>query len=367
MTPPEVRQAIAAPDVHHRTPEFGDLTRNVVGGLQYVFQTLGPVAIITGSGTAAMEAAIIGCARPAMKAAVAVGGKFGSRWAEVCDAYSIPHIDIEIPWGDAVDADAIRRILHSDPQINLVIVTHCETSTATVCDIESIAAVTRDSSALLAVDCVTSLGALPLKMDAWGIDVAITGSQKALMTPPGLGFVAVGSRALERMRSVKPPSLYLDLRAHLDSMDKWDYPFTPAISLIHGLATALDMIRTETIESIWRRTARLAAATRAAAGALNLKLFSSSPSDSVTAIRVPDGIDESRLRKALLEGHGFRVAGGQGPLKGQIIRISHMGYVDEAETLGVIGAIELALVDQGHRCELGAGLAAGQKALAASI
>jgi serine---pyruvate transaminase len=364
--PAEALLEMARPVEHHRTPEFKAMFKKVTEDLQYVFQTSGTVLTITGSGTAAMESAIAGFCPPGRKALVARGGKFGERWGKVCKAFGIELVTCDVEWGYGVKPEMIEQQLSSDSKIGTVIVTHSETSTAAACDLEGIARVVRKhgDDVLLLVDGITSVGALPVKTDAWGLDVVVTGSQKALMLPPGLGFAAVSERAWKRAESISPPAFYLSAKAYRKSLADFDTPYTPNNAMIRGLAVTLDMIRKEGIEAVWARTSLLAKATRAAAPAMGMQVFASDPSDSVTGLTVPQGVDEGALRKKLKADYGFHVAAGQDHLKGKVIRISHMGYVDVADTLGVIGALELVLADLGHRFTLGAGLTAAQAVLA---
>lgn len=363
MVPPQVTAAMAGPFDHHRSSAHREIFREVTENLQYVFQTSSPVCIITGSGTAAMEAAIVNVGAPTSKVLVLCGGKFGQRWAKLCKTYGINHVAHDMEWGTAPDGNLVGELLAADPGIDTVIITHSETSTAAAADLQSIAAVTRRRDCLLVVDGITAVGALPVKMDEWGVDVMVTGSQKALMTPPGLGFVAVGDRAWQRIDSFASPTLYLCLKAYRNGLPTHDHPYTPAITLVRGLQVALRMMREEGMEHIWTRTAALARATRAAVQAMGLRVFAKNPSDSLTAVLLPEGFDEVPFRRRLREEYGILAAGGQDRLKGRVFRINHMGYVDVADTLGAIGAIELLLSDMGHRFEIGTGVAAAIKSL----
>jgi aspartate aminotransferase-like enzyme len=364
--PPEALLEMAKPVEHHRTPEFRALFKQVTDDLRYVFQTAETVLTITGSGTAAMESAIVGFCPPGRKVLVARGGKFGERWGKVCQAFGIDHLNYDIEWGHGASPEVIDQHLSKDPSIGAVVVTHSETSTAAASDLESIARVVRrrGEDVLLLVDGITSVGAIPVKTDEWGVDVVVTGSQKALMLPPGLAFLAVSERAWKRADSFSSPSLYLNAKAYRKSMADSDTPYTPNNAMIRGLAVTLGMIRKEGIENVWARTALLAEATRAAAEPIGMKVFAADPSDSVTGLVVPPGIDEATLRKKLKADYGFHVAAGQDHLKGKVIRISHMGYVDTADTIGMIGALELVLAEMGHTFELGAGLSAAIKVFA---
>ncbi|HOA72443.1 MAG TPA: alanine--glyoxylate aminotransferase family protein [Phycisphaerae bacterium] len=362
MVPPEVTAAMAGPFDHHRTAAHRAIFREVTENLQYVFQTSASVCIVTGSGTAAMESAIVGVGAPNSKALVLCGGKFGERWAKVCKSYRINHVAHQMEWGTAPSGELVAELLAKDSAIDTVIVTHCETSTAAAADLQAIAEVTRRRDCLLVVDGITSVGALPVRMDEWGVDVVVTSSQKALMTPPGLGFVAVSERAWKRIDSFASPALYLCLKAYRQGFPTQDHPYTPAITLLRGLQVALRMMREEGMENIWRRTATLARATRAAVEAMGLRVFARNPSDSLTAVLLPEGFDEPTFRRRLREEYGILVAGGQDQLKGRIFRINHMGYVDATDTLGAIAAFEMLLSDMGHSFPLGAGVAAAMQA-----
>ena len=367
MVPQEILAELARPMMHHRTDAYRRVLREVTEGLQYVFQTSATCLTLTGSGTAAMEAAIVTTCAPGRKALVAAGGKFGERWVAVCRAFGIDHVCYEVDWGTAPQAERIAEYLKADGSIGYVIVVHCETSTATACDLEAIARTARQGGALLIVDAIASAGALPIRMDAWGVDVIATGSQKALMLPPGLGFVAVNDRAWAVAESFSSPAFYNCLKAYRKALAAdFDSPYTPAIPLVAAARRALAAIREEGIENIWAKSSRLACATRAAGEAIGLPVYSKAPSDSVTALCVPDGIDDGVLRSRLRNTHGVFIAGGQGKLKGKIIRVGHMGHVDVVDTLGALAAMELELASMGHSFPLGAGVAAAQRALAAT-
>jgi serine---pyruvate transaminase len=363
MVPPEVVAAMAGPMDHHRTAGHRSIFREVTADLQYVFQTASPVCIVTGSGTAAMEAAIAGVGSPTSKALVLCGGKFGERWAKVCKSYGINHIAHAMEWGTGPKGDLVASLRDQDPAIDTVIVTHSETSTAAIADLQAIAAVTRKRNCLLVVDGITSVGAVPVKMDEWGVDVVVTSSQKALMTPPGLGFVAVNERAWQRIESFASKPVYLCLKAYRKGLPTDDHPYTPAITLLMGLRKALQMIRADGLENVWARTARLARATRAAVQAMGLRVFAADPSDSLTAVLLPEGFDEKTFRQRLRSEYGILVAGGQDQLAGRVFRINHMGYVDETDTLGALAAIESLLSNMGHSFAIGSGVAAAMTSL----
>lgn len=364
MVPEDVLLAMAHPIDHHRTAAFREMFKDVTEHLQYLFGTTGSCLTVTGSGTAAAEAAIVSCMTPNHKALVCRAGKFGERWGKVCDAFGIANTKEELDWGHGFKPDAVQKMLDADPKIDTVIVTHSETSTAAVSDVQGIAKLTRERDILLIVDGITAVGAIPIKMDEWGIDVLITGSQKALMLPPGLGFVGVSDRAWKRIDEGSVPAFYNNLKAYRKSMTSSDTPYTPNNVMIRGLQVILHRIKAEGLESIWRRTAAYAEATRAAAKAMGMKIFAADPVNSVTAIVMPDGVDEAVLRKTLRAKFGMQIAGGQDHIKGKVIRIGHMGNLDEFDVLGVISALEFALAAQNHSFEMGAGVTAAQKVFA---
>ena len=364
MVPQDVLLEMARPMEHHRTAWYRDLYKELCELLRYVFQTQATCLTFTGSGTSAMEAAIVGCCPQGHKCLVVLNGKFAERWAQVCAAFSIDHTSLDVEWGRGAGVADIRKAMEADPKIDTVVVVHSETSTTALTDVEAIARFTRDRGALLIVDGITAVGALPVRMDDWGVDVYVTGSQKALMLPPGLGFAAVNDRAWERIDSGRTPTLYNDLKAYRKSLETFDAPYTPAVSLMRAALCALRGIKDRTLESIWQETTMLARATRAAVVAMGLKVYAADPVDSVTAIVVPRDVDEAALRKTMRSRHGFQIAGGQGKLKGKIIRFSHMGYVDAFDTLGAIAALEITLKGLGFDIEIGTGVAAAQRVFA---
>lgn len=365
--PPQVLQEMALPIIHHRTKAFQAIFQSLGEQLQQVLCTSGPVLSIAGSGTTAFEAAMVSLIRPGSKVLTVAGGKFGERWQDIADVYAsylnIEQVRINVDWGDAVDPAAIEKALTDHPDVSVVTVVHSETSTATASDVQAIAKVVRAASkdALLLVDGITSVGAMPCEMDNWGIDCLVTGSQKAMMLPPGLGYIGLGERAIKRLDEVQPgPAYNLDLRRWLASWKKNDVPFTPPVSLIRGQKVACELILENGLGAVHTRTRRLAEGTRAAFKAMGLKLISSSPSDSVTGAYYPDGVDDSAFRGALRDKHGVHITGGQdgrgAKWKGRIFRISHMGYVDAEDTRAGLTAIETELRNAGQDLSPGAAL-----------
>jgi len=360
--PADTLLELAKPVFHHRTKEFRDILAEVVEGLKYVFQTESDVFVFTASGTGAMEAAVVNLLGPGDKAICVRGGKFGERWAQLCERFGARVVPIDPGWGNPPEPAAIEAALGEHPDAAAVFATLCETSTATVADIEAIGKVVGATNACLVVDGISAVGAIPMRTDQWGVDVLVVGSQKALLLPPGLAFIAVSQKAWKRVESVPQRAYYFDLRAaRKAAAKKGDTPYTPANTLVAALRKSLKMIRAEGIEAVWARHHTTAEAVRAAAVALGLRLFSSAPADAVTALVMPEGIDAEEVRKVLRTRYGVVVAGGQEQLKGKIIRIGHFGHIDALDTLGAIAALEMALKELGADVELGAGVAAAQR------
>jgi len=309
-----------------------------------------------------MEAAVANLVSPGDTVIYVNGGKFGERWGELSRMYGANAVEILVDWGEAVTADQVREALKEHPEAKAIFVTHSETSTGVAIDVEKIARVVHENSeAVIVVDGISAVGALEMRMDAWNLDVVVTGSQKGLMIPPGLAFIALNDRAWQLVERSRSPRYYFDLLRARKSFKENDTPWTPAISLFIGLDAALEMIRRETVEAIWRRHARLAAAVRAGIQALGLKLLSKSPSNALTAVWNPEGCDVKLFNTALKSTYGITVAGGQGHLKGKIFRISHLGYYDELDVIGVVSAVELALRDAGYQFEAASGVSAAQQ------
>ena len=359
--PPEVLNEMAKPIFHHRTAQFKEMFGAVNDGLKKIFKTSNDVLTISGSGTAGMEAAIA-CAVPRdKKVLISNGGKFGERWVKVAKVYGLDVDEVKFEWGTALTADIVKEKLATG-EYGAVITVYSETSTATACDLKAIADVVRDTDTLLIVDAITALGVLPLETDEWGVDIVASGSQKAFMLPPGLAMLSVSEKAWKVIDTIDAPCFFLNLKAYRKSVASNDTPYTPAVTLLRGLKVAVDMINEIGIEKVWARAAIIAKAVRTAAEALGLKLCSQSPSDSVTAICLPEGIDDA-IRKKLQSKYGCSVAGGQDDWKGKVIRINHMGYVDPLDTIGLIAAIEYTLNDMGAKVEIGKGTAAAVQVL----
>jgi aspartate aminotransferase-like enzyme len=362
--PEHVMLRMAEPMIHHRHPEFREIMARVKRNLQYVFQTDAPVLTLASSGTGGMEATFVSLFSAGDTVIAVNGGKFGERWVTMPRTFGLNAVEIRVPWGRAVEPDQVLAVLKVHPAAKAVYLTQSETSTGTATDIQTIARVVRENSdALVCVDGITAVGAHELRFDAWGVDACVTGSQKGLMIPPGLAFVALSEKAIEATKRSTLPKFYFDLSRALKAYETDDTPWTPAVSLIIGVDAALEMIRAEGIENVWSRHRRLASALRAGMEAIGLSLFSDSPSFAVTPVWLPEGVAWNTFNRALKIDNGITVAGGQGEYAGRIFRVSHLGYYDDLDMVTVVAAIERALVAAGYRFEPGAGVSATHRAL----
>ena len=366
--PETVLKAMGRHPIGHRSGEFQAIVRRTTEQLKWLHQTTSDVLVITGSGTAAMEAGIINTLSRGDKVLCGDNGKFGERWVKVARAYGLDVEVIKAEWGQPLDPEAFRSALEADSAkaIKAVILTHSETSTGVINDLESIARhVKAHGTALTLADCVTSLGATNVPMDEWGLDVVASGAQKGHMLPPGLSFVAMSARAWEAYERSDLPKFYLDLGPYRKTAAKDSNPFTPAVNLYFGLEAALDMMQKEGLEAIFARHARHRAAAQAGMKAIGLPLFAAEGcgSPAITAV-APEGIDAEQLRKAVKEKFDILLAGGQDHLKGQVFRIGHLGYVCDRDVLTAVAAIESTLQSLGlHKGSMGAGVAAASAAL----
>lgn len=363
--PSEVLLAMARPIIHHRTPEYEALFVEVRAGLARLFQTRQDVIPLACSGTGAMEAAVVNTLSAGDTVAVIRAGKFADRWSQLAKAYGLTAIDLTAPFGETVPAERVAETLRAHGDVKAVLTQHSETSTGVLHDVRAYAEVTRGTDALLIVDAVSSLGIADLPMDAWGIDVVVSGSQKGLMLPPGLGFCALGERAWARARTSTLPKYYFNLTEEAKSVRKNEARFTPAVSLVVGLRTVLKMIEAEGLANVFKRHDRLARATRAGVEALGLALLArATPSPAITAVVSPKGIDSEKILAAYSTSHNITIAGGQGEMKGQIFRLGHMGYAAEFDTISALAALEQVLADLGVPVDFGASVAAAQKIFA---
>lgn len=360
--PPQVCLAMARPIIHHRTPQFQAILKEATLGLQYVFQTKQDVFILASSGTGAMEAAVANLLSAGDTALCIQGGKFGERWTELCKAYGVHAEILDVEWGKAVEPQEVQKRLKANPKIKAVFATLCETSTGVANDIAALGNLLKETEAALVVDAISGLGAIDLKTDEWSCDVVVSGSQKGLMLPPGLGFISVSPKAWKLMESAKSPRYYFDLRTAKKAIEKTDTPFTPAITLIIALNEALAMIKEDGLEKVFLRHKKMAQATRVAVKALGLSLFApSASSDVVTAVCVPQGIDGEKLVKTMRDAYGITIAGGQDELKGKVFRVAHMGYIEEFDIIAGISCLEKVLTSMGYACTLGAGVKAAEE------
>jgi serine---pyruvate transaminase len=363
--PPAVSQVMAEPMIYHRAPAFIEIYARVLGRLKHVFQTENEVLTFASSGSGAMESAVANLVRPGEPALVASCGKFGERWAELCDAYGARTDHWETEWGRKVDPAELDRRLSEGDGVEVVFTTLSETSTGVVNDIRELTAVCHRHGALIAVDAVSGLGAVSLPQDSWDVDVVVSGSQKALMAPPGLAFASPNQAALDRAAAASGHRYYFDWERTRKGQlkDPPDSPFTPAVGLVLALDVSLAMIAEEGLEAVFERHRVLGRATREAARSLDLELLGDNDDHSnvVTAIRLPESIDGGALPKLMRDRFGVTIAGGQGRLKGQIARVAHCGYFGALDIVVTMAAFELALRELGHGVELGAGVAAAQR------
>lgn len=347
------------PIIHHRKPEFEAIFGSVRDGLKHIFQTVHEVFILTASGTGAMEAAVVNLVNPGDQVITIDAGKFGERWAEICKAYHIEPVVIKKEWGEAVQPDEIITTLRQNPAAKAVYLTYSETSTGVAIDLPAIArAIRQNSDALIVIDAISALVALPLKMDEWGIDVVVSASQKGFMLPPGLAFIALSARAQEIIQKSETPKFYLSLKKASKSIASGTTPFTPASTIIIGLNESIDYLKEKGMDAVWQEHAVFASAIRSAMLACGLKLFTNFPSNAVTAVWCPPGVDYSQLTKLLQNQFGIVIAGGQGHLKGKILRIGHVGYYDALDIISFVSALELVLMQLKWNFEPGAGVQA---------
>jgi serine---pyruvate transaminase len=366
--PPEVLAATARPMIHHRSPDFRGVLARVIERLRTVFRTENEVLLLTAAGTAAMESAVSNVCSPGDPVLVVSHGYFGERWAAIAEAYGCDVDHLRCEWGEAPTADDVSSRL-ADHEARVVYLTHSETSTGVVADVQSIAERIAGSGALIAVDAISSLAAVPLETDAWGLDVVLTSSHKALMSPPGLAFAAVSPAALETSPAATAPRFYLDWERMRTAQEKGENPFSPAISLVVGLDVALGMLLEEGIAAAHERHVRLGRACRAGVKAMGLDLFSPDEDRAavVTAIHMPPEVDGSAIVLSMRERSGVTIIGGQGQLRGKIVRIGHIGYVDVHDVTTALSALEQALVEAGADVDRGAAVPAALDAHAAPV
>ena len=330
--PGRVRAALSRPVLHHRTEEFRAVFDEVLRGMRYAFRTENDVLMLTATGTGAMESAVANLLSPGDKALVHSAGAFGERFVSILKAYGLEPLVVSEEWGRAADPEKLRAALKANPDVKAVFFQHVETSTGVVNDVQKLADCVREHSpAIIVVDSVSGLAGDPLQTDSWHLDVVLTASQKGFMNAPGLAFASVSERAWKRVEQAKLPRFYFDWRKARKSFATQETPFTPGVSLVVAQAEALRLIREQGIENVWKRTASLAAYARARARELGLPLFAEKPANIVTALRLPEGVDGVKLLADIREEDGISIAGGQGRLKGKIVRLAHMGHIGKAD------------------------------------
>jgi serine---pyruvate transaminase len=366
--PPAVAQVMAEPIMYHRAPAFIEVYARCLAGLKRVFQTENEVLCFASSGSGGMESAMANLVRPDKPVLVASCGKFGERWVELAEAFGADLVHHDAGWGSKVEPEDFDRLLSENSGVEVAFTTLSETSTGVVNDIERLAEIARSHDVLLVVDAVSGLGAVPIPQDAWGVDVVVSGSQKALMCPPGIGFASVSERALDYADAGPGGRYYFDWgrTAKGQRKDPPDSPFTPPVSLFRALDVALGLIEHEGLERVFDRHRLLGRATRAAVGGLELDLFGPEDENAnvVTAISLPEEIDGGQVPKRMRDHLGITIAGGQGKLKGQIARIAHCGYFGAFDILTSVSGLEMTLRELGADVELGAGVAAAQRVFA---
>lgn len=362
QVPPRVVEAMSRPIIGHRSAEFQTIVERVTGKLKRVFQTENDVFILGSSGTGALEAAVANVVNPGDKVLALSCGKFGERFRDLAKIYGGEVDFVDFGWGYDIDLKVVQKKLEENPDIKVVLATQNETSTGVQNDIEGLGKLVAQYEAILVVDAVSGLAAIDLQADAWHVDIVVSGSQKALMLPPGLAFISVSEKAWQKIQQNTSPKYYFDLLKAKKSIAKWNTTYTTPVSMVYGLDTALDMILEEGLDNVFARHKLLAKATRAAIQGLGLELLA--PDDcasmAVTAVQSPMVVDADTLRKVLLRDYGVTFAGGQDAMKGKIFRIAHMGYADKMDVIIAISALEMALGKVGYKAELGAGVREAQ-------
>ncbi len=359
---PEGVRAMAAADLHHRTQDFRDVYRSAIEGLQYFMDTRNGIALFSASGTGAMEASVSNLFSPGERVIVCAAGKFGERWVQISRAYGLDPVVVEKPYGEAVRPEDLQASLRRHPEARGVFIQATETSTGVSHDLEAMGPLVAATDAIFVVDAITGLGSSSIDIDGWGLDVVIGGSQKALMIPPGLAYCSVSERAAARYDTATCPNFYFNLRKHIEAGPRGDSPFTPASSLILGLAAVLRHIREVGREGLIQNAQLLARATREAAAALGLELFAKdcTPAGAVTAIRAPNGLNSGQIVGAFKRDFESIIANGQGSMKGQIFRVAHLGYFDFHDLFATIAELEIILRGLGHEVQFGRGVSAAQ-------
>lgn len=347
--PPRVAAKSAEPIIHHRTKEFGEVFNSVQDGMKYVYRTKQDVLMISGSGSAGMEAAVANTLSHGDKVLIGNMGSFGDRWVQISTAYGLNIQQIKVEWGKPIEPSAVEEALKKDKDIKAVLIQHTDTSTGTVNDVKKIGEVVAKTNAILIVDSVSGLAGEELHMDDWKLDVVISGSQKGLMTAPGIAMVAVSDKGWKAVEASKSPRFYWDFRTIKKSIKDSETPWTPPVTLFQSLNEALKMIKEDTIEGVWERHRTLSKAAQAGIKAMGFPLFSSKPCTVLTAATLPAGFDGNLLIRKMLVDQGVSIAGGQDHLKGKIFRLAHMGYMDKFDLMVGLNALEITLTEMGYK------------------
>jgi aspartate aminotransferase-like enzyme len=366
--PEQTLLELARPVPYHRTPEFRKILAEVTEDLQYVFRTKNPVLTLTASGTGAMEAAVANCLPAGSKAICLISGRFGERFRNICKAFGVEVASVTVPPGDSVQPAQVSKALAENPDAKAVFSTLSETSTGVTHDLATFGKLIAATPAVLIVDAISGLGVMECQTDDWNIDICVTGSQKALMLPPGLAFASVSDKAWKMIEAnTAARTFYFDLKKYKAKLQESDTPFTPAHTLVRALRTSLKLIRAEGIEKVWARHARAAAAARAGMQALGLELFAKQPADGLTVAKAPPGIDSTTILSKMEKQYGMKLANGQDTLKGKILRLAHMGYFDQFDVIAALAGLELVLLELGHPLQPGCAVAAAQRVFAQAL
>ncbi len=361
--PPRILRAMSKPQINHRGPEFAQLWEETQAGLKSIFQTKSDIMVFPSSGTGALEASIVNLLSPGDKVLAVSIGVFGDRFAKIAQIFGAKVQKLDFPWGEAADGEIIKDALKKDAKIKAVLLTHNETSTGVTNDVKAISEVIREQDKLVLVDAISSLGAIDLKTDLWGIDVVIAGSQKAFMLPPGLSFVSLSKKGWLAVEKAKMPKFYWDFVSLKSSMKKSQTPYTPALPQLFGLRESLQILKEEGLKNNFKRHKILASATRQGVKALGLELFAQGrfASQTVTSVKAPPGIEIKSLRKIMREKYQVVVAGGQQRLSDKIFRIGHLGWVDKLDIISLLSSLEMTLSELGYSLKLGEGVKAAEE------
>jgi aspartate aminotransferase-like enzyme len=365
--PPEVLSTMSMPIVHHRSTDFIPILESAKKGLQWLYQTKNDVLILCSTGTGGMVGAVNNFFSRNDEVLVINGGKFGERWTKICQAYELKVHEIVVEWGYAVKPELVEEALKKNPSIKGVLIQASETSTGVYHDIKTIGEIVKKTEdTIFIVDAISALVAHDIKTDEWGIDVMIGGSQKGLMLPPGLAFVSISNKAWKMAEKARLPKFYFNFKKEREALSKNQTNFTSAVSLIMGLNESIKLLQKEGLENVFKRHERLANLTRQAVKAIGLELFSKeSPSNALTAILAPEGLNGQDIYKALRDKYGITAAGGQGKARGKIFRIAHLGYTDVFDIIIAISGIEMVLAEMGYPVKLGRGVSAIEKMILA--